>query len=131
MVECDTKVGNARRNVKLCFLHFSRFSNILNTHLRARIPRFVICSSGAKVYITPMQPLKHTIKAVISKGESHYVAECLEVSVVTQGKTLDDVVKNLREAVALHLDNENLAELGFVPNPALVITMEVEPAHAA
>ena len=78
-----------------------------------------------------MQPLKHTIKAVISRGESQYVAECLEVNVVTQGNTLDDVVKNLREAVALHLEGENLAELGFVQNPALVITLEVEPAHAA
>jgi len=47
-------------------------------------------------------PLQHTIKAVIRPGEqSGYVAECLEVPVITQGATLDEVSANLREAVAL------------------------------
>ena len=50
---------------------------------------------------------------------------------VTQGKTLDEVVSNLREAVALHLEGENAAEFGLTENPTLVITMEVEPAYAA
>jgi predicted RNase H-like HicB family nuclease len=31
------------------------------------------------------------------------VAECLEISVVTQGQTLDEVTSNLKEAVELHL----------------------------
>jgi predicted RNase H-like HicB family nuclease len=49
-------------------------------------------------------PLQRTIKAVIYPGEqSGFVAECLEVPVVTQGETLDDVTRNLQEAVALHL----------------------------
>ena len=30
--------------------------------------------------------MKHTIKAYISRGENYYVAECLDISVVTQGK---------------------------------------------
>ena len=34
--------------------------------------------------------LQHTIKAVIRRGEEFgYVAECLEIPVVTQGETLD------------------------------------------
>jgi len=54
--------------------------------------------------------LQHTIKAVIRPGEdSGYVAECLEIAVVTQGRTLDEVTRNLQEAVALHLDGEDLA----------------------
>lgn len=48
--------------------------------------------------------LQHTIKAFIRKGEKYYVAECLEIPVVTQGKTLDEAVANLREAVSLHLE---------------------------
>lgn len=78
-----------------------------------------------------MQNLQRTIKAIIRKGEAQYVAECVEISVVTQGKTLDEVVSNLREAVALHLEGENAAEFGLAENPALVITMEVEPSYAA
>ena len=44
--------------------------------------------------------LQHTIKGMIRPGEqSGYVAECFEVPVVTQGQTLDQVTKNLREAI--------------------------------
>jgi predicted RNase H-like HicB family nuclease len=75
--------------------------------------------------------LQHTIKAVIRLGEeSGFVAECLEVPVVTQGASLDETVANLREAVQLHLEGENLPELGLADNPTLVITMELEPVHA-
>ena len=53
--------------------------------------------------------LQRTIKAVIKPGdESGYVAECLEISVVTQGRTLDEVTRNLREAVESHLADEDL-----------------------
>ena len=75
-------------------------------------------------------PLQHTIKAVIRQGETHYTGECVEIAVVTQGKTLDETVSNLQEAVALHLEGENLSELGLAPNPTLILTMEVEPADA-
>lgn len=74
--------------------------------------------------------LQHTIKAVIRQGEqSGYVAECLEIPVVTQGQTLDQVTKNLGEAVALHLDGEDLASLGLAPNPTVLVTMELLPTH--
>jgi predicted RNase H-like HicB family nuclease len=66
--------------------------------------------------------LSRTIKAYIRRGESHYVAECLEISVVTQGKTLDETIANLEEAVALHLEGEDLAEIGLAPNPTLLVT---------
>lgn len=75
--------------------------------------------------------LQHTIKAVIRTGEqSGYVAECMEIAVTTQGATLDEVTHNLREAVQLHLDGEDLAELGLVSNPTIMVTLELEPAHA-
>jgi predicted RNase H-like HicB family nuclease len=76
--------------------------------------------------------LQHTIKAVVRKGEAQYVAECLEIAVVTQGKTLDETIANLQEAVELHLQDEDLSELGLAPDPTLLVTMEVEPeAHVA
>jgi predicted RNase H-like HicB family nuclease len=58
------------------------------------------------------------------------VAECLEIAVVTQGATLDEVTRNLQEAVGLHLEDEDLGALGLATNPTLVVTMEVEPAYA-
>jgi predicted RNase H-like HicB family nuclease len=73
------------------------------------------------------EALQHTIKAFIRKGEKYYVAECLEISVITQGKTLDEAVANLKEAVALHLEGEDPKQFGLAPNPTLIITMEMEP----
>ncbi len=77
-----------------------------------------------------MSPLQHTIKAFIRKGEDYYVAECVEISVVTQGKTIDETIANLQEAVALHLQGEDPREFGLVPKPTLLVSMELEPVNA-
>ncbi|MBN1933884.1 MAG: type II toxin-antitoxin system HicB family antitoxin [Anaerolineae bacterium] len=54
---------------------------------------------------------RYTIQAMIYPGdESGYVAECLNLAVVTQGQTLDETVRDLREAIQLHLDDEDLLE---------------------
>ena len=74
--------------------------------------------------------LQHTIKALVRQGERYYVAECLEVAVVTQGKTLDETLANLREAVALHLEGEDPADFGLAPDPTILVTMELELAGA-
>ncbi len=75
--------------------------------------------------------LQRTIKAFIRAGEqSGYVAECMEIPVVTQGETLDEAMSNLQEAVQLHLDGEDLTELGLAPNPTILVTLELEPAYA-
>ena len=74
--------------------------------------------------------LQHTVKALVRKGEDQYVAECVEIAVVTQGRTLDETLANLREAVALHLEGEDLTEFGLAANPTILVTMELEPAGA-
>ena len=78
----------------------------------------------------PRKHLRKTITARISRSEGYYVAECLDIAVVTQGKTMDEVLANLREAVGLHLEDENLTELGLAPHPNILVTMEIEPALA-
>jgi predicted RNase H-like HicB family nuclease len=78
-----------------------------------------------------MTHLQQTIKAVIRPGEeSGYVAECLEVAVVTQGQTIDETVANLTEAVVLHLNGETPATFGLREHPTLVVTLEVDPSYA-
>ena len=69
-------------------------------------------------------PLRDSLHATVSRGESSYVAECWEVAVVTQGRTLDEVVANLREALTLHLEGEDLGSLGLTPSPRLVVSYE-------
>jgi predicted RNase H-like HicB family nuclease len=65
--------------------------------------------------------LKRTIQVRISKGDRQFVAECLDVPVVTQAATLDELAVNIREAIGLHLEGENLAELGLAANPTTQI----------
>jgi len=58
-----------------------------------------------------MATRRYTIQSVVYPGdEGGYVAECLDLAVVTPGKTLDETVQNLREAIQLHLEGEDLAE---------------------
>jgi predicted RNase H-like HicB family nuclease len=70
--------------------------------------------------------MRRTIQVRIFRGEQKYVAECLDLSVVTQGDTLDEVTANIREAIGLHLEGEDLAELGLAENPAVVAVMELD-----
>jgi len=73
----------------------------------------------------------YTIKAVIYRGEeSGFVAECVDFPVVTQGATLDEVTQNLRAAIALHLEGENMEDLGFTLNPPILVSYEMEPVRA-
>ncbi|MBD2329952.1 type II toxin-antitoxin system HicB family antitoxin [Alkalinema sp. FACHB-956] len=63
------------------------------------------------------------IHACIYRSDDHngYVAECREISVVTQGQTLDEVTANLSETVALHLEDEDPSIFCLTAQPILQI----------
>jgi len=73
--------------------------------------------------------MKRTIQVRIFRGDLNYVAECLDLPVVTEAPTLDELAVNIREAIALHLAGEDLAEAGIAPDPTILATMEL-PAVA-
>gem|GEM_PF-1169905 len=87
----------------------------LSEELRRQVEEYLI-----------MKPLQHTIKAYIHKGEKYYVAECLDIGVVTQGETLDETIANLQDAVALYLKDEDPSEIGIAPDAAILAIIEVE-----
>jgi predicted RNase H-like HicB family nuclease len=70
--------------------------------------------------------MKRIIHVRIFKGDELYVAEAPDISVVTQGATLDELATNLREAIALALEGEDLTQLGFVDQPAILATIELD-----
>ena len=43
--------------------------------------------------------------AVITREEKWYVAHCVELGVVSQGKTIEQAQANLKEAVELYLES--------------------------
>ena len=75
--------------------------------------------------------MKQIIHFHISKGEKQYIAQGIELPVVTQGKTLDELVKNIKEATELQLEGENLSDYELSPNPSILIDLEIPTgAHA-
>lgn len=54
---------------------------------------------------------KQVFSAVIMKGEIAYVAQCPELGVTSQGKTEEEAIDNLREAVELYLEDEDVKEM--------------------
>ena len=77
-----------------------------------------------------IRSMQRSIKVTIRPGERLYVAECVDIPVVTQGATVDDTIANVREAVALFLEDEEPALFGLAADASLLILMEVEPlAH--
>lgn len=48
--------------------------------------------------------MTRTYTAVIHKEEDWYVADCSEVGTVSQGKTIEEAIANLKEATELYLE---------------------------
>ncbi len=67
---------------------------------------------------------RDAVHAVVTESDGWHAAECLEVAVVTQARSLDALLANLREAVALHVDGEDPARLGLAPAPRLFVSFE-------
>ena len=55
--------------------------------------------------------ISRTMTAVVHQEDDLYVAECPEVGSVSQGKTVEEAVANLKEATELYLE-----EFGVTPD---------------
>ena len=60
---------------------------------------------------------------IIEQEEEWYVATCLENNIASQGKTIDEAMSNLKEAISLYYDDEtNKEELSDYENEQVYIT---------
>jgi predicted RNase H-like HicB family nuclease len=48
---------------------------------------------------------------IIPDEEGWYVARCVQVEVASQGRTVDEAMSNLREALELYFEGEPVAEI--------------------
>lgn len=48
--------------------------------------------------------MKKKFNAIIWQEDDWYIAQCLEVDVASQGKSREEALKNLREALELHFE---------------------------
>ena len=73
--------------------------------------------------------MKNTIQFTIEKGTKFYTAHANDFPIFTQAETLDELVKNIREATELHFSDENLSENGLNNKPSLFVNFEI-PQYA-
>ncbi len=69
--------------------------------------------------------MKSIIQFKIEKGEKYYVASGIDLPIITQAKTLDELAKNIREATDLHLQNADYKKLNFVKSPSIFLSFEL------
>jgi predicted RNase H-like HicB family nuclease len=51
-----------------------------------------------------MSKKMETLTAMLHKEENMYIAECPEIGTTSQGKTVEEAIKNLKEATELYLE---------------------------
>jgi predicted RNase H-like HicB family nuclease len=72
--------------------------------------------------------MKHIVQFTVTKEQGVYTAEGVNLPVVTEGNTFEELQTNIREAVALYFEDENAASLGFSTSPAILTNFELSPA---
>lgn len=73
--------------------------------------------------------MKSIIQFKISQSEGTYIAEGVDLAIVTDAPTLDALVVNITDAVELYFKDENILELEFSPNPSILLNYEI-PQYA-
>ena len=62
------------------------------------------------------------ITVIIQKEEEWYVAKCVENNVASQGKTIEEAIRNLTEAVQLYYEDDDSS---IEHHQTLVTTLEI------
>ncbi|MBI3051852.1 type II toxin-antitoxin system HicB family antitoxin [Candidatus Woesearchaeota archaeon] len=70
------------------------------------------------------------LTAVIKRGEKQFVALCPQLDVVSQGPTIEEAIKNLKEACELYVEEIGLPE-GLSSEDIIVTTIEVKGHETA
>lgn len=67
--------------------------------------------------------MKMSIKynVMIQKEENWYVAKCIDNNVASQGKTIEEAMQNLKEALELYAQTEKVEQ----PKEVFITTLEV------
>ena len=58
---------------------------------------------------------------IIEKEEEWYVAKCIDNNIASQGNTIEEALNNLKEAIELYYEDEELIE----PKNIFVTTLEL------
>lgn len=69
--------------------------------------------------------MKNIFKFKISKGEKFYIASGINFPVVTQGKNLDELNKNIIEALELYLSGDKASSIKVPKKSSILVNFEL------
>jgi predicted RNase H-like HicB family nuclease len=69
------------------------------------------------------------IKTDIYHDGDFFCGRCIDFDVFTQGKSLDELVKNLKEAIELHFEDDPDSLDGYISNPSIYSTIDLGEIH--
>lgn len=72
--------------------------------------------------------MTYRFTTIINKEGKWYVAQCLELGVVSQGRTVEEAQRNLKEAVELYLEDQPKVKIQSLKDFPLVTTFELKHA---
>ncbi len=70
--------------------------------------------------------MHYTFTTTFTKEKRWYVARCVELGVVSQGKTIEEAKKNIQEAVELYLEAQPTHTIYLSKQAPLITTLDVE-----
>ena len=75
--------------------------------------------------------MKSIVQFSLSQDGKYYVAEGVNVPIVTQAKSLKELSGNIREALDLYFEDNSPKKLGFSRRPSVLVNFELpEPTYA-
>lgn len=69
-----------------------------------------------------------SLTAIIKKGEKQFVALCPELDVVSQGYSIEEALKNLKEATELYIEEMGIPE-EVSTGETIIVNFEVKPSE--
>lgn len=65
------------------------------------------------------------LSAIVTKENQWFVAICPELNVVSQGKTTKEALSNLKEAIELYLEDEDVKKVIKNIHPAKIYSLKI------
>jgi predicted RNase H-like HicB family nuclease len=71
--------------------------------------------------------MKSILQFIVTEENGVYTASAVNASIVTEGKTFEELKKNIIEAVDLYFKDEDPVSLGFSSMPSILTNFELIP----
>lgn len=65
----------------------------------------------------------------VYQENNSYIAEGVDLGIVTQAEDLDQLMKNIGEAVSLYFEGEDISDFNFSQKPSILVNYEL-PQYA-